>query len=460
MLALSPAFATADTAVSREASASTDSAPQETVSSRRLVLCLDGTWNSDFDETRTETGSYVLKPTNVLKLCRSVEASGQGGVPQIAYYLTGVGAVSRFPGFSNAAYYTMDRFLGGVWGAGFENNVEAAVNFLAQNFEPGDEVFIFGFSRGAATARGVTQFLNWAGGLPVKADAYYLPLLFREFIRVHGDGRAAGWLAGVNQQRADEGLPALETFNRIPVTYLGVWDTVMALGSRFEETGEKNATDTRSFYVDEQPAEVVKHARQALAIDERRYDFRPEVWLRARQGQTMEQRWFPGVHSNVGGGYRYDGLANGALRWVLAGAEEAGLGLNRSFLNHYRPYPQDTLYNTYSRGAAVIDTLRFKRRAGVRRMDPYPGSANLAIDPSVALRMISDPKARTEGGEDLFPRMNGIAYRPDNLLEFLACDASAQTPLARLSAELRTDEQRLRLQELLASERKRRCDGG
>jgi len=164
------------------------SSTRKTQGGRRLVLCLDGTWDSTFDETRTGTGTYVLKPTNVLKLCRSVESGDTSGTRQIIFYLTGVGSVPRYPGAANAVYSVTDKYLGGVWGAGFESNVEAALNFLNMNYRVGDEIYIFGFSRGAATARGVTQFLGWAGGLPSREDAYYLPLLFRHFIKVRGEG--------------------------------------------------------------------------------------------------------------------------------------------------------------------------------------------------------------------------------------------------------------------------------
>jgi uncharacterized protein (DUF2235 family) len=400
---------------------------------RRLVLCLDGTWNSTFDKTRTHEGTFVLKPTNVLKLCRSVRSVADDGVSQLIFYLTGVGSVPRYPGAANAVYSTTDRYLGGIWGAGFESNVEAALDFLNMNYRDGDEVYIFGFSRGAATARGVTQFLGWARGLPTREDAYYLPLLFRHFIEVRGRGDSDDWIARVNADRAAEPTPRepLQPFNSIPVTYLGVWDTVMALGSRFESTGVKNATVSQSFYVDEQPAAPVAVARQALAIDERRFDFRPEIWSRARPGQSLVQRWFPGVHSNVGGGYRHDGLANGALHWLVAGAVDQGLDVNKAFLANYRRYPQDKLYDSYSLGMEVMDAVRFRRGDGVRALSGRPASANLGVDRSAVVRLLSDPKAVTASGKPRFPRMDGKAYRPENLLQFLACSAEAAEQVRR-----------------------------
>jgi uncharacterized protein (DUF2235 family) len=405
---------------------------------RRLVLCLDGTWNSVFDETRTPDGFIVLKPTNVLKLCRAVESSDAEGISQLNYYLSGVGTVPRYPGPTNAMYSIVDKYLGGVWGAGFEANVESAIEFLGMNYRSGDEVYVFGFSRGAATARGLTQFLDWSGGLPSRNDTYYLPLLFREFIRVRGQGNSDAWVAKINAERSAEPSPKapLEPFSPVSIRYLGVWDTVMALGSRFESTGVKNATVSRSFYVDDKPAKAVRSTRQALAIDEQRFDFRPEIWTHAREGQDMQQRWFAGVHSNVGGGYLHDGLANGAFRWVLEGATNLGLELKKEFIRHYRPYPQDTLYETYTTGAWLIDAVRFRLGDGVRQISGQPGSANLSVDRQVVTRLLTDPSVTGRGGSLRFPRMNGQPYRPANLLHFVACDPQAPDALTQGGASL------------------------
>src|SRR5260370_5868198 len=157
--------------------------------SRRLVICLDGTWNSSFSEhmRRDQHGEHtVLKPTNTLKTCRAVLPLAGDGRMQISYYDIGVGALAEYPGTANELLYKFDRLLGGAWAAGFEGNVEDALHFLAVNFQLDDEVFVFGFSRGAAEARAVTQFLDWNGGLPQKKDAYYLPILFRAYVASHG----------------------------------------------------------------------------------------------------------------------------------------------------------------------------------------------------------------------------------------------------------------------------------
>src|SRR5581483_4791802 len=154
---------------------------------RRLVLCLDGTWNSAYSLKRRSDGHAVFKPSNVLKVARAVVPyDAAGDRQQIVLYHIGVGSLARYPGVSNRLLSVADKVLGGGWGAGFEENVEEALEFLAHNHEPGDEVFVFGFSRGAATAQAVTRFLDWAGGLPLKHDSYYLPRLFHDYVSRRG----------------------------------------------------------------------------------------------------------------------------------------------------------------------------------------------------------------------------------------------------------------------------------
>ena len=138
---------------------------------RRLVLCLDGTWNSTFGETTRADGHKVLRPTNPLKICRAVLPQDSSGRAQITYYDIGVGSLAEYEGKANRLLRFSDRILGGAYGAGLEANVEDALHFIQLNYQEGDEVYIFGFSRGSATARGVTQFLEWNNGIFAKEDA-------------------------------------------------------------------------------------------------------------------------------------------------------------------------------------------------------------------------------------------------------------------------------------------------
>ncbi len=389
---------------------------------RRLVLCLDGTWNSAYVKHKREDGHEVLKPSNVLKLCRSVLSFDEKSRrDQVVYYDIGVGSLSKHRGISNRLLSASDKLLGGAFGAGFESNVEDALTFLVHNLVPGDEVFIFGFSRGAATARAVTRFLQWSLGLPAKKDAYYLPRFFREYLRARGGKTADQVRREIDTDRAAEKSrrAPLASFEPVDVVFLGVWDTVMALGSRFRAAGKKTSVASRSFHVGNFPASCVRHARQALAIDEARYDFRPEIWSGHLPGQSLQQRWFTGVHANVGGGYVDDGLANIAFHWMLDEAAAAGLAVDKSFASIYRRYPQDRLYNSESAVYRVGDALRLRYGRGRRTLMDWPTTANLSVSASVIHRIQADPEERNDKGVIRFPDLRN-KYRPRNVLQFLA----------------------------------------
>ena len=383
---------------------------------RRLVLCLDGTWNNAYSRKKRTDGHAVYKPSNVLKAARAVVPyDADSDRHQIVLYHVGVGSLARYPGIPNRLLSITDRVLGGGWGAGFEENVEEALEFLAHNHEPGDEVFIFGFSRGAATAQAVTRFLDWAGGLPPKHDSYYLPRLFHDYVTQHGKEPVETALQRINSDRSQERhpLPPLDTFTPVDVVFLGVWDTVMAIANG-------------DFHIGDQPPRCVRNARQALAIDEARSDFRPEIWQGpASDRQTLEQRWFAGVHSNVGGGYVDDGLANLALQWMLKQAESKGLVIDRTFLANYRGYAQDRLYRSESLFYRCFDAIRLRAGRGRRSLLGWPHAAGLTLDASVIWRIQSDPREERKGhpGQLQHPALRN-AYRPNNALRFLASQAN------------------------------------
>ena len=395
---------------------------------RRLVLCLDGTWNNAYALKKRSDGHAVLKPSNVLKVARAVVPyDTDNDRLQIVLYHIGVGSLARYPGIPNRLLSLADRALGGGWGAGFEENVEEALEFLAHNHEPGDEVYIFGFSRGAAAAQAVTRFLDWARGLPLKHDSHYLPRLFHDYVAQHGKEPVEAALQRINSDRSQEPHPLapLDTFKPVDVVFLGVWDTVMALGARFRSRGAHTSSVSRSFHISDQPPQCVRHARQALAIDEVRYDFRPEIWRGPiSDGQTLEQRWFAGVHSNVGGGYIDDGLANLALQWMLKEAEAKGLAVDPNYLRNYRGYAQDRLYRSESFLYRCFDAVRWRAGRGRRSLIGWPQAAGHTLDVSVIWRIQADPKEERKGhpGQPRHPTLRK-PYRPDNVLQFLGSQA-------------------------------------
>jgi uncharacterized protein (DUF2235 family) len=410
------------------------------VSPRRLVLCLDGTWNNTYLLRKRDDGHAVLKPSNVLKLARAVVPQDPSSdCQQIVYYDVGVGSLTRYPGTANRTLARVDRLLGGGWGAGFERNIEDALSFLVLNHQPGDQVLIFGFSRGAATAQAVARFIDWAGGLPVKLDAYYLPRLFREYIDTRGEQRREVALDRINVQRAAERrpLPPLAPFQPIAIELLGVWDTVLALGSRLRAQGRRTSIRTRRFHMGPHPPACVRHARHALAIDEVRFDFRPEIWTGpANPAQTLQQRWFAGVHSNVGGGYVDDGLANVSFRWMVAQAAELGLATDPAFVRKYRPYAQDRLYRSESLLYRALDAPRWRRGRGRRSLISAEPAAGFALDPSVIWRMEADPSEPhpTQEGELRYPDLRTL-YRPENVLGYLAAKPDLDTFIAGLAID-------------------------
>jgi len=391
---------------------------------KRIVICLDGTWQNPYKMKQRDDGSRVLKPSNVLKLSRAVcPVDPDDGRPQITYYDSGIGALVKYPGPANRTLSLADRLLGGVWGAGFEANIEEAFRFLAHNYSAGDEVFIFGFSRGAAQARALTHFLSWLGGVPAKSDAYFGPLFFLHYVRTSGRGRPED-VTTTNGRHPDEPMTPLA------VQLLGVWDTVMALGTRLH-TAEGTSTDRWSFFVGQRPAACVLNARQALAIDERRFDFQPEIWLGCENHQELEQRWFAGSHSNVGGGYVNDGLANIPFRWLIDEASALGLAVDRNYVKHFKPYPQAQLYPSSSRWTSLFELVRLRLGGGRRSLNEYPPEAELILDRSVIHRMRADPTEH--------PQLE--LYRPHNVLHFLAAEDDLPGYLAGLG--LNPDESRL-----------------
>jgi uncharacterized protein (DUF2235 family) len=382
---------------------------------KKIVICLDGTWQNPYKIKQRSDGSRVLKPSNVLKLSRAVlPRNPDDGREQITYYDAGIGALVTYPGRPNRLLSFTDRILGGGWGAGFESNLEEAFRFLVHNHREGDQVFLFGFSRGAAQARALTRFLDWLGGVPQKRDAYFAPLFLLHYVLTRGTGRPKDVVT-------EDGHGASQPIVPVNVELLGVWDTVMALGSRLNADA-RTSTPQRSFYVGSSPALCVRHARQALAIDEERFDFRPEIWLDHADYQTMEQRWFPGSHSNVGGGYVHDGLANISFRWLIDVAAELSLAIDHDFIKPYRPYPQDRFYPSTHIGFKSLELIRFRLGKGRRKLTGFPDESRLSLDRSVIHRL----KSRPQDHKRLRP------YRPKNVIEYLA----TQNDLSGMLVEL------------------------
>jgi uncharacterized protein (DUF2235 family) len=264
-------------------------------SPRRLVILCDGTWDS------ADRGGAA---SNVVRLARTIKPVAEDGTSQIVYYHPGVGTGNG-----------LDRLIGGGTGVGLARNVRDAYAFLVNNFQAQDEIFLFGFSRGAYTARSLAGLIGTIGLLPKQSmgdflDAWAYYKLTREQRRPYEttfEQRFRG-------RRSD-----------VPVKCLGVWDTVGSLGIPTDGLfGWLHPCRSVYQFLDVELGAHVEHAFQALAIDEKRSAFRPAVWQPARQPvrgapvQTVRQVWFAGVHSDCGGGYPVHGAADLAFLWIAS----------------------------------------------------------------------------------------------------------------------------------------------
>jgi len=309
---------------------------------KRIVICADGTWN-ERDQINKQTKRR--RPTNVTKVARAVQPRSRNGLDQVVFYHDGIGTGGP-----------LDKFSGGAFGAGMENNIRTLYRFIVYNYEPGDELYLFGFSRGAFTVRSLAGFMNKVG-LIQKDDDYYVPEIYDCYEQNQGPG-SAEWTKAFHNVHHTRPCP--------PIRFLGVWDTVGALGAPGWLGQVFNKGKYK--YHDVNLNATIENACQALAIDERRKPFAPNLWTRpAGWRGRLEQAWFPGVHSNVGGGYAPDGLANEALQWMVEKAEALGLEFDTAYLSHFPPCFNSVLNNSMT--AAYKAMGPFTRALGKHAAD-------------------------------------------------------------------------------------------
>ena len=334
---------------------------------KRIVICCDGTWN-----TPKQVDEDVPEPTNVFKIAKLI-APQMPGVPHLpaptseaaeptqvkagiaspeqnrttdsvpAQPLTSrptplTPALSQTEMIAQLVYYhpgvgTHGGFVPRLWDAisgwGISANIRDAYRFVVRNYESGDQLFLFGFSRGAFTVRSLAGLIRWCGIL--RPDAVNHVRKAFNFYRSRDDKKKPRTEAATEFRRKY----AVEDIS--PIEFIGVWDTVGALGNplllkfgnEFHDVGLST---------------MVRYAYHAVSIDEKRKQFVPTLWEQQPPpttemqtavqlisghtwSQTLEQRWFCGTHSNVGGGYRDVGLSDVALEWMIDKAKDAGLSI-------------------------------------------------------------------------------------------------------------------------------------
>ena len=329
-----------------------------------IVVCADGTWNRPEEDLASD------HPSNVLKLARGI-SPGDAHRRQHVFYDWGLGS-----------YH--DSTSAGIAGRGIHKNILDGYRYIVHNYAPGDRIFLFGYSRGAYTARALCGLINNCG-IVRRADARLIADAWRMYKspakKNHPDGAAAIAFRG------EHGYASRE------VHFVGVWDTVGALGIPFSLMGLFDGKD--EFYDNRMGSNVVT-ARHALAIDERREDFAPTLW-QPRPGVDLKQVWFAGCHGDIGGGNPPDPdgacIADVALRWMLDEAAQAGLDVE----DHVSDAMTDRTLARIHRSRVKL----FRMRPAIERcLDP--AGIPTSVHPSVRERFTQDSD-----------------YRPPNLLELL-----------------------------------------
>lgn len=313
-------------------------------SGKNIVVCSDGTGNT----------AIKGRGTNVFKLFEAVDLNGHRTdprlPPQVSIYDDGVGTEDFKP----------VRVVAGATGYGLSRNVRQLYKELVRIYDPGDRIFLFGFSRGAFTVRTLAGLIGVCGIVDVRR----LPTVAALQSAVKRAYRAYRARYRTPLGRLVRGAVDPQSIERFraecchelpaPVHFLGVWDTVDAVGLPFHLAEVINLTVYRFKFPDQHLGAVVQTACHALSVDDERHSFHPLLWHHRDAGddQRIDQTWFAGAHSNVGGGYPKQGVSLVALEWMLEKAERAGLRLVPGDRGYYRDH-------------ANVDDKVYDPRAGI-----------------------------------------------------------------------------------------------
>jgi uncharacterized protein (DUF2235 family) len=276
--------------------------------SRRVVVCCDGTWNEP----------DAAAPTNVARVAMGVAPADDTGTRQLLYYHPGVGTRRS------------ERVSGGMFGYGLSRNVRDCYRYIVDTYQPGDQLYFFGFSRGAYTARSTVGLINNCGILrPEHRD------------RLDDAYRLYKSRDPLTHPRARQGQLFRRSYSwddaDIDIRFVGVWDTVGALGVPIDGLPIPRVLKRQWCFHDATLNDHVRYACQALAIDEKRGPFKPALWAKkpdAPKDQIVEQVWFAGDHCDVGGGHPAPQLSEIPLLWMVEHARGRGLAFKP---DHFEP---------------------------------------------------------------------------------------------------------------------------
>ena len=358
--------------------------------SKNIAFFADGTWNGP-DKDDNDDG--VPDPTNVFLLFDQLEGDdtpetkllkneqeqmatdADGTVTQMAKYINGVGDSSN----------VIKKILGGTFGAGMITRIVRGYTYISRCYEPGDRIYIAGFSRGAYTARALGGMICTLGllnakrfdGLEDRKKAYRLGIAAWIQYRAKS-GAPSGLLADVRSSflndlrfitnaelKADDYLPD------VGIEAIGVWDTVGSLGIP-DYNADTGRSDVFQF-TNTTLSKKVKKGFHAVSIDEQRADFVPTLWD-PRDGIT--QMWFVGAHADIGGGYPVRKLSNIALMWMAGQLQQAGLKIKPEFAatltedplgDCHAPWEEDPWRKLPFKGRTIPAGALFHPSVGLRR---------------------------------------------------------------------------------------------
>jgi uncharacterized protein (DUF2235 family) len=373
---------------------------------KRIAIFLDGTWNVVGDNTNV----WRLR-----SLCAPMSADGS---PQLAYYEKGVNG-----------------FLGGVFGEGVDTVIRNAYQWLVDHYDSGDDIFIFGFSRGAYTARSLAGFIAKCGLLQ-SGGALGVTQLYNRYRRANA--RTIWALSDVQDTPADLSLEErlmLKYSMPVHIKLVGVWDTVGDLGIPWLSTAGLSWWSSHGFLTTglRRP---IDHGFHALAIDEHRLAFSPTLWTvrqsdnpdpdapPPRELASVEQRWFVGAHANVGGGNESDLLPQVPLRWLMNKASLQGLA-----------FRNDVELDGDELAAPITDSYR-EFMYGIYHLVSSPHYRPIGAPPAPAQRG-ADYNVNETLDASVFARWRAdSSYRPPNLADWAS---RHQVDISQLNSSVLAD---------------------
>jgi len=370
--------------------------------SKNIVFCADGTWNSPDQD---DDNDKISDPTNVCKLFRALNGKQTSGdinseeqekklldptgktTLQTAKYLYGVGCSDNL----------IVKMLGGVAGAGVISRIVRGYTFISRHYQPGDQIYLIGFSRGAYTVRALADMIMKMGLLKPEhvqdPETGYRDGIFTWYKYRSKKSVLLDLLSSLAKKIKGIKLSARDYVKVEGIKAIGVWDTVGAMGIPVYAIKGKRRdlfkfTSTRL-------SKRVEHGFHAVALDEQRVDFTPTLW---DQTANVTQNLFPGGHADVGGGYpiknNESGLSDGALVWMVDNLKQEGLLIQSGAnLTNVKPDAKGTAHQQWRVGAMKWKTAprQFPRMNHHQSVDerkaagpviPHPGVAKTPYNPA------------------------------------------------------------------------------